>query len=95
MIGSNYQSFSFTRAAVAEHAPQVSGVYAIFNQKTWIYIGESGDLRRRLLEHLNGDNPKIAAHAPTGFQTELSAAQDRVAHQDQLIAQLKPVVNER
>jgi hypothetical protein len=46
------------------------GVYGIFNQSRWIYIGK-GDMRQRLLVHLNGDNPLILQAGPTHWVGEV------------------------
>jgi excinuclease UvrABC nuclease subunit len=95
-IGANSQWFPWNRASILANAPQASGVYAIFNSKNWIYVGESGDIQARLLEHLNGDNLCIIQNLPTGFQFELVAGQaQRVARQNQLIVELKPVCNQK
>ena len=93
MIGPEHPSFSFTRESILANAPAASGVYAIYNPRVWIYVGETGDLKARLLEHLNGDNPCITRHAPTGFQLELCPAQQRLARQNAVILRLNPVCN--
>jgi len=95
-IGSNLPWFHWNYASITANAPQASGVYAIFNGQNWIYVGESGDIRARLLQHLNGDIPCIIQNAPTGFQFELVAGQpQRVARQNQLIVALNPICNQR
>ncbi len=85
-IGQNLPWFYWNYASIIANAPHASGVYAIFNRQNWIYFGESGDIQARLLQHLNGDNQCITQNAPTGFQFELWAANQRVARQNQLIA---------
>ena len=95
MIGSGQPSFAFNRASILANASNASGVYAIYNQQTWIYVGESGDIQGRLLEHLGGDNPCIIRHQPTGFQFELWPANQRMARQNELIVALKPACNQR
>jgi excinuclease UvrABC nuclease subunit len=94
-IGKDFPSYPYNYASIAANTPPQSGVYALFKSGVWIYVGESGDIRARLLQHLNGDNPCITQNAPTGFQFELVAANQRVARQDQLIAALKPVCNKK
>lgn len=94
-IGHNLPSFSWNHASIVANAPHSSGVYAIFNPQKWIYVGESGDLQARLLEHFNGDNACITRNVPMGFQFEVVAANQRVARQNQLILALSPVCNQR
>ena len=76
--------------------PQVSGVYAIWTANAWIYVGESGDVGRRLLEHATGQSEQsqcINRQDPTGCGYEVVAANRRVARQNELIAELRPVCN--
>ncbi len=95
MIGSGQPGKSFTRPSILADAPASSGVYALFSSKTWIYVGETGDIRARLIQHLDGDNPCISRLNPTGFQYELSLSHQRVARQNALIVQLQPECNQR
>jgi excinuclease UvrABC nuclease subunit len=96
MIGSGQPSFFWTRQSIVTSAPNSSGVYVLFTPQAWIYVGESGDVQARLLQHLNGDNPCITRNAPTGFQFEVVAGQSqRVARQDQLILAFGPACNQR
>ncbi len=85
--------FPYDVLSVVASAPRRSGVYAIRNKDTWIYIGEAHDIQVRLLQHLNGDVPDIALKRPSEFSFELVAARDRVERQDALIGELKPVCN--
>jgi excinuclease UvrABC nuclease subunit len=94
-IGKDHPWFPDNYASIVANAPAQSGVYALFKPGVWIYVGESGDIRARLLQHLNGDNPCITQNAPTGFQFELVAANQRVARQNQLILALKPICNQK
>src|SRR5258708_3103854 len=87
--------FVWTRESILANAPRASGVYVIYNRQTWIYIGESGDIQARLLQHYGGDNACITRHAPTGFDFELAVAAQRVARQDYWIGQLGPACNQR
>ena len=94
-IGSGQQGFPYNRISILGNAPSLSGVYVLYTQQQWIYVGESGDIQTRLLQHLNGDNACITRNGPTGFQFELVDANQRVARQNQWIAALNPVCNQR
>ncbi len=93
MPWNNPDGYSYTRASIQANAPALAGVYALYNAKNWIYIGESQNIQARLIQHANGDNACITNYAPPTFSYELSAAQQRVARQDQLIAELRPFCN--
>ncbi len=82
---------SFTRTGISEFNPNQYGVYGIFNQDRWIYIGK-GDIRQRLLDHLNGDNPRILQYRPTSFVAEVTPNAD--AREKELCRELQPVGNQ-
>jgi hypothetical protein len=88
MIAPKTPGFDFNRATITSSAPAKSGVYALCTAAKWIYVGEGKDIQKRLLDHLDGDNPCINRAQPTVFQYELIDANQRVARQDVLIAQL-------
>ena len=55
---------SFTRFTVESLHPVGSlGCYGLFRKDIWVYVGK-GDIRARLLDHLNNDNPCITSQAP-------------------------------
>jgi len=83
---------AFTCANVEALNPNQFGVYGLFREGQWIYVGQ-GDIRRRLLDHLNGDNPCITRERPTHWVDELTELMD--AMETALILELKPVCNQR
>jgi hypothetical protein len=85
------QSFTFT--SVQKNAPQHSGVYGLSNAREWIFIGESGDIRAALLEHLRAGS--ILTRNPTGFMFELCPASGRATRCNELIREFKPFCNGR
>src|SRR5262245_51497801 len=88
--------FLFNRQSVVTNAPQASGVYVLFNQGINIYVGESENIRDRLLQHLtNEQNRCVSLSNPQWFAYELVSPAYRVARQDQLILELKPTCNMR
>ncbi len=90
-IGLGQPGFDFSQEGISTNAPHASGVYAIYNGG-WIYVGESQDIQRRLLEHLN--DVCIMQSMPTGFTYELVANEDeRLARRNELIAQFGPACN--
>lgn len=86
----------FNRREVLSLNPGQPGVYGIFRHDRWVYVGQSDDIRSRLMEHLNGDNTCIVRQQPTHFVTELvrNSAQ-RTVREKQLILELRPVCNRR
>lgn len=82
----------FTKAAIEVLNPNQNGVYGIFREGCWIYVGR-GDIRARLLSHVAGNNPAITAQRPTHFVA--SVTQNDVALERQLILELKPAANQK
>lgn len=84
--------FNFTAELIMSRAPRGAGVYALWNKDYWIYVGQSGDIQGRLLQHLGGDNDCITHGQPTAFGFELiDDASERDARQAALIRDLKPM----
>jgi len=81
-------TFALSTNSVRAHAPNSSGVYGIFNGSQWIYIGESSDIQRRLLAHLEDTEPYLKRFSPTGFSFELQSEASREARRDALILEL-------
>ncbi len=88
----NQTSRAFTHAAIETLYPGQMGVYGLFNQREWIYIG-SGDIRQRLLDHLNGNTPCITSCKPTHWAGVVTDAY--VAEEKRLILEYCPVCNQR
>lgn len=83
---------TFTRANVeAINAGQI-GCYGLYKAGSWIYVGR-GDIRERLLAHLNGDNPCITREAPTHW-VDVVTTQD-AAREKELILELRPLCNQK
>lgn len=90
---------AFTAAAMRAHAPVQSGVYGIATSLTWLYIGETDNIQRTLLEHLRESHLAAARHGvatrhrPTGFVFEICPEATRPERQDQLVMEYEPAVN--
>jgi hypothetical protein len=82
----------FTRTAIEALRPDQMGVYGLFKSNLWVYIG-SGDIRARLLDHLNGDNACITGQSPTHWIYEVTA--NYIQREKDLIAEFNPVCNKR
>jgi hypothetical protein len=82
----------FIRASVEALRPNQMGVYGIYRQNHWIYVGK-GDIRQRLLDHLNGDNPCILRDSPTNWVDEVTTNMD--AREKQLILEFNPACNQK
>ncbi len=82
----------FNRTNIEGVTPKLHGVYGLFRSGTWIYIGK-GDIRQRLLDHLNGDNPRILNEQPTHWVDEVNSNMDE--RERQLILEFVPICNQR
>lgn len=82
----------FTRARVEQITPGQKGCYGLFKGTTCVYVGK-GDIRDRLLAHLNGDNACITREAPTHWVDTVTNDMDSV--EKALILELDPVCNKK
>jgi len=83
----------FNRQNIEALLPSQNGVYGLFKQGQWIYIGK-GDIRSRLLAHLNGDNPCVTKVLPTHWVDEIVSG-DPSIREKQLILELNPICNQK
>lgn len=84
---------AYTRANVEALAGGQAGCYGLFHTK-WVYIGQSGDLRQRLLEHLPpGDNSCINREKPTHFITVLSNNPEQ--KEKELLMEIETICNKK
>jgi len=84
---------AFTKANIEAITPGQMGCYGLFiNQGVWVYIGK-GDIRKRLLEHLNGDNPCITRSRPTHWVDIVTNNMD--ATEKALIVEFNPTCNKK
>lgn len=83
----------FTKADVQLLNHSQNGVYGIFKSGVWLYVGK-GDIRQRLLDHLNGDVPGLLASGPTHWVAE-SIIGDPSHREKELIVKLKPLHNKK
>ena len=85
-------SRAFTRDNIIALNPGQNGVYGLFRTNQWVYVGK-GDIRQRLLDHLNGDNPCITRDGPTHWVSEVMPNADE--REKALIRELTPSCNQR
>jgi hypothetical protein len=73
-------------------AAGVVGCYGLFRPDRWIYIGR-GDIRQRLLAHLDGDRRTILREVPTHWVAVETADGD--AMERELVLACDPICNRR
>jgi hypothetical protein len=83
---------AFIKANIEALNPNQYGCYGLLRNGIVIYVGK-GDIRTRLLAHLNGDNPRISRQAPDQWVGEVTANMD--SRERQLILEFNPVCNQR
>jgi hypothetical protein len=85
--------YSFTHTSIVPNAPDQSGVYALHYQTSWVYVGESANIRAQLLQHLNGGNACIAVYPNLSFSFEMIPEAVRAWRQGELIWEFRPTCN--
>lgn len=83
---------AFNRQNIEALNPNQMGVYGLFKPGQWIYVG-SGDIRERLLAHVNGDNPCITTSKPTLWVGEVTT--NYIQREKELTIECKPTCNQR
>ena len=86
---------SFNPSSVRNFAPAVSGVYGLSNAREWIFIGESDNIQAALFEHLSNLDSEVMRLGPKGFVLETCERTRRLARQERLIAEYRPLYNQR
>ena len=104
----NQTSQPFTGLGITLNAPTVAGVYGLFKSgsglaRTWVWVGESSNIRQRLFQHLNNNgrddselDPSercIKRQQPTKYVYEETLFAG--TREEQLIEELDPVCNRR
>ena len=82
----------YNKARVERITAGQDGCYGLYRGDTCVYVGK-GDIRDRLLAHLNGDNPCITRENPTHWVDMVT--DDMNAREKDLIRELGPICNER
>ncbi|MGH7305633.1 MAG: hypothetical protein ACRELZ_20305 [Candidatus Rokuibacteriota bacterium] len=95
MAWRNPASYPFSTSSILLNAPHESGVYALFNKTTWVYVGESRNIRAQLMGHLNGDIACIAMFPSLTFSYELLLPLICPWRLSEVISELRPVCNTR
>ena len=85
-----YRKYRFQRESILLNAPESSGLYGLYSA-VWIYVGEADNIRARLLEHLETDNPPTSNYQPFGFAFELVSPPDRSRRLKELLMELQPL----
>jgi predicted GIY-YIG superfamily endonuclease len=87
------KQLSWSLSAILFEVPATSGIYCIWRHEVPVYVGESEDLLRRLLEHFKGGNECIAREHPTSFSFEVVSEASRATRQESLVREMRPICN--
>ncbi len=82
----------YTKEDILNIKPDQRGVYGIFKGNTAIYVG-SGDLRERMLAHVDGDNSCITESLPDEWTAGVVSG-DPTVLEGQLIREYDPACNQ-
>jgi hypothetical protein len=82
-----------TRTSVISNAPEESGVYGLCSLGTWLYIGQSSNIRKALVEYVSGQMPHKLESQPKLFALELHPYERRIARHKELVAHFQPIVS--
>jgi len=94
-IKKKWKSYAFNQISIFLHAPATSGIYVLHNPTRCLLVGETKNIRRQLLGHLQGDHPLITLWNPSGFCFETCSETLRLNRKRELALQFQPVIQER
>ena len=86
----------FTEAGIEILDPNQAGVYGIYNNQIWIYIGKADDIRKRLLEHFNGTSDQakcIWRNKPTHYLAVAEGSEGIDTQETALTQEFNPICN--
>ena len=83
----------YTREEIERINPNQNGVYGIFRGDRAIYIG-SGDIRDRMLKHIDDDNPCITQNTPNQWTASVISG-DPTGREGELIQEYAPICNKQ
>jgi hypothetical protein len=83
---------AYSRSYVEALPPSQMGCYGLYTSGAWVYIGK-GDIRARLLAHLNSNNSCITRAAATGFAFVVTQNYD--AEEVRLLAGARTLCNKK
>ena len=83
-------SYPLTHAGIAVNAPRESGVFAVSTSDRCLYVGETHNIQRRLLDYVNevGETAGVLS-----FQFEIAKPEFRQIRQRAVIRELRPTDN--
>jgi hypothetical protein len=87
--------YSLNRSNVLRNAPDHSGVYGLRRDEQWIYVGQSPNIQRGLLEYLSGHLPYVLQWQPNLFLFEVCPPRERVQRQRDLAQRYQPACNKK
>jgi excinuclease UvrABC nuclease subunit len=87
----NQNVYPMTPASLQSKAPLKEGVYGIRSGDRWLYVGQSEDLRRRLIELFQDRSNPIHKYPNLEFLCEVTPmGEDRMR---QLLIEFRPLCN--
>jgi len=85
----------FTMSSVHLYAPKMSGVYALFAENEWFYVGEADNISKALMNQLRGKKTWEAALDPKYFAFELLTGAARGLRLEKLKSEYSPAYSWR
>jgi hypothetical protein len=87
--------FRFDESSINLNAPSAPGLYALIDGTTIVYIGETENLHKRLVEHCARLDDCFSQFVYLRFGYELHLARPaRLARREELLQELRPACNE-
>ncbi len=85
--------FRFTSASILANVPRKPGVFGLYNDQGWVFIGQGESVQQSLFQCLDKSRQYFWPDEPQGYTFELCPAADCNLRRDALILEYYPVRN--
>lgn len=85
--------FGFHRAGIMKHSAEEGGVFGLFRDEGWVFIGYADNIQASLLALLT--RPEFREEKPEGFVFEQWGPERSIRRRDELVLEYYPSLNLR
>ena len=93
MPWSAVHGFRFTSASILTNVPKQSGVFGLYNEQGWVFIGQGSDLQQSLFQCLDKSRQYFWPNEPHGYTFEICNSDACNERRDALILEYYPTRN--
>ena len=93
MAWSAAHGFRFTSASILTNVPKQAGVFGLYNEQGWVFIGQGSNLQQSLFQCLDKSRQYFWPNEPHGYVFEICNSAECNERRDALILEYYPIRN--